>query len=232
MSKPRVLLVDDDRQIRDLLREYLTGRGMQVETASSGEDGVDRAKAFQPQVVVLDVMLPGIDGLETCRRLRAISDAPIIMLSAAAELPDKVLGLEAGAIDYVTKPFEPAELLARLKAHLRREEARQAAAGRVETGALVVDLAAGRALRAGAPVELTKTEFALLALLAKHAGKNLSRDFLLESVWGYDSDCDTRTLDSFVYRLREKLEPDPHKPTYLKTAHGTGYRLEILPPAP
>lgn len=223
----KILVVEDEKPIADILRYNLERDGYEVVTAFDGEEALARARAEGPALVVLDIMLPKKDGLTVCRQLRSESQVPIIMLTAKDEEVDKVLGLELGADDYVTKPFSPRELLARIKAVLRR--IKNAASIERETGdqlcfgELTLDLAAYEVHSQNETVELTHREFELLKFLAQNPGQVFSREALLENVWGYEYYGDIRTVDVTVRRLREKIEPEPSSPRYLLTRRGVGY---------
>ena len=223
----RVLLVEDDAGIRAGLRLMLEDEGYEVAEAGTGEEGIERFRAGGADLAIVDLLLPGIGGLDVVRALRATSGLPILVVTAQADSHDVVAGLEAGADDYVTKPFVPKELAARVRAHLRRT-AREATAPE-RTSMRVRDLEispiAGEALRNGEPLTLTKTEFRLLCELAEHAGHVISRDQLLERVWGWEYVGDGRLVDTHLYRLRAKIEDDPANPTLLVTVRGLGYKL-------
>lgn len=227
----KILVVDDEAPILELVRFNLEKEGFAVITASDGEDGLRRARSEAPDLVILDLMLPGIDGIEVCQQLRRETNVPVLMLTAKTEEFDRVLGLSVGADDYVTKPFSPRELVARVKAQLRRrdmdlEETRaRDASGRIRVGDLVIDTARFEVEVRGVRTELTPKEFELLRVLAANRGKVLTRDFLLEKVWGYEYGGDTRTVDVHVRRLRQKIEEDDSRPTYIQTVHGVGYRF-------
>jgi DNA-binding response OmpR family regulator len=224
-----VLVVDDESNIVDLVRGYLEAEGFAVLAAGDGPSALDLIRTAGPDVVVLDVMLPGIDGVEVCRRLRAFSDAYVLMLTARAEEVDRVVGLSVGADDYVTKPFSPRELVARVKAMLRRPRRGSGAAEPDpppvhRVGDLVVDEARHEATRRGALLPLTAREFALLAALAAQPGRVFTRTQLLDRVWG-DAYYDDHVVDVHVGNLRRKLEEDPAAPRCLETVRGVGYRL-------
>ena len=223
----RVLVVDDDVAILRALRINLTAHGYDVTVADSGAAALRAAAAAQPEVVVLDLGLPDLDGTEVIAGLRGWSAVPIIVLSARADSGDKVRALDAGADDYVTKPFGMAELLARLRAAVRRAtSAGPGDAPVVEAGDLRIDLAAKRVSRAGAEVHLTPTEWGILELLARHRGKLVGQRELLRTVWGPAYSTETNYLRVYLAQLRRKLEPEPSRPRYLITEPGMGYRLE------
>ena len=228
----KVLLVDDEPNLRHTLRYSLRQAGYDVAAAATGEEALDLARRENPDVVVLDVMLPGLDGFEVCRRLRTESAVPILMLTARTEEVDRVVGLEVGADDYLTKPFSVRELVARVKAMLRRREMlRQelaAAPAPVESlisDDLVVDVLGHRATLGGRPLALKPKEFDLLAFLMRHRGQVVSAEQLLERVWGYADTSDARTVPVHVRTLREKIEADPSHPTRIETVRGVGYRF-------
>ena len=220
----RILLVEDDPSIREVTAIGLRQAGFTVETADDGQTGLDRFRHEAFDLVLLDVMLPRLDGLEVCRAIRATSTLPVVMLTARADTIDVVVGLEAGADDYVKKPFEIPELVARVRAAVRRASHRPEDAGLVSLGPLVLDLAGRTVSRDGLPIALTRTEFDLLAELVGHAGQVLTRDVLLDRVWGYDYLGDSRLVDVAVQRLRAKVEADPAAPTLILTVRGAGYK--------
>ena len=228
-APPYVLVVEDDPTIADVVVRYLTREGLDVTAVGDGRDALDAAAARWPDLVVLDLMLPGLDGLEVCRRLHSQAPVPVIMLTARGDEEDRVLGLELGADDYVVKPFSPRELTARIRAVLRRAVATGVPDGLavevIETGALRIDLPARQVTVAGEVVALTAREFDLLAHLARNPRKVFARDELLERVWGY-SFGDTATVTVHVRRLREKIEPVPAEPRHLVTVWGVGYRWD------
>ena len=219
-----ILVVDDDKSVVDVAKAALEAEGFQVESASSGTEALDKFRLFKPSLIVLDIMLPGLDGLEVCRRIRAESDTPIIMLTAKGEDVDKIVGLELGADDYVTKPFNPRELVARVKAVLRRYEKGLEPARVVRLGDLVIDPASREATLKGNRLELRRKEFDLLLTLARHKNIVLTREQLLNLVWGYDFYGTTRTVDVHIARLREKLAGSN---VVIETVHGVGYRLVV-----
>jgi two-component system, OmpR family, response regulator ResD len=227
-TAPYVLVVEDDATVSEVVVRYLEREGLIVEIASDGASALASADARWPDLVVLDLMLPGIDGIEVCRRLRAEAPVPVIMLTARGDEDDRIVGLDLGADDYITKPFSPRELTARVKAVLRR------AAGtvttpdlpeRIEAGELVIEVAAHEVLRDGDPVSLTAREFDLLVFLAARPRRTFRREELLEHVWGYTYG-DSATVTVHVRRLREKLEPEPSAPRHLNTVWGVGYRWD------
>ncbi len=228
-SIPRVLVVEDDPTISEVVVRYLEREGLEVEAVADGRDALDAAARRWPDLVVLDLMLPGIDGLEVCRRLRARAPVPVIMLTARGDEEDRVLGLELGADDYVVKPFSPRELTARVRAVLRRaggtDNPDTFEVETIEAGGLRIDLRAREVRRAEELVTVTAREFDLLAHLARHPRRAFSREELLERVWGY-SFGDTATVTVHVRRLREKIESNPSTPVHLVTVWGVGYRWD------
>ncbi len=228
MSETKILVVDDEPGIVSNVRAYLEREGYAVQTAEDGPSALRLARSFSPDLVVLDIMLPGIDGLEVLRRLRQDSDVYVLLLTARTAEMDKVIGLTVGADDYLTKPFSPRELVARVKAILRRGRgAGEGAASSVLTfGDLRIDPAAHQTWKGDEPVDLTAIEFNLLYALAKHQGRVLSREQLIEQVWGYDYYGDDRVVDVHLGRLRKKIEEDPEHPQLVVTVRGVGYRFE------
>lgn len=225
-ENPQVLVVDDDAGIRDLLADYLAKQGMKVATARDGKEMDERLAGFDPDLIVMDLMMPGEDGLSLTRRVKAGRDVPVIMLSARGEDIDRIVGLEVGADDYLAKPFNPRELLARIRAVLRRggAGARPDGSGEVARfGPFVLDLAAQSLARDGQEIPLTQAEFTLLKLFVEHPGRALSRDQIMDWLKGYERDPFDRSIDVRVTRLRKKLEDDPAKPVYIKTVWGQGY---------
>jgi len=228
-NAPRVLIVEDDPTISEVVVRYLEREGIEVEAVADGRDAVEVAAQRWPDLVVLDLMLPGIDGLEVCRRLRSRGPVPIIMLTARGEEEDRVLGLELGADDYVVKPFSPRELTARVRAVLRRSASSGVPDGlgvdTLETGSLRIEVPARQVTSAGEILALTAREFDLLVHLARNPRRAFTREELLERVWGY-SFGDTATVTVHVRRLREKIEPTPSEPQHLVTVWGVGYRWD------
>jgi DNA-binding response OmpR family regulator len=220
----KILVVDDERSITDLLEYNLQRNGYQVVTARDGRQALRLAQAEQPDLIILDLMLPGLDGLDVCRALQRESAIPVIMLTARDEEADKIVGLELGADDYITKPFSVRELMARVKAVLRRATPDATVIYRV--GPLEIDAPAREARFAGRPLTLTRLEFELLETLARHAGQALSRDQLLDQVWGYDYYGDARAVDSAIKRLRTKLRAAGCDSALISNVRGIGYRLE------
>ena len=225
-----ILVVDDEEPIQELLRFNLEKEGYAVCVAKDGQEALKHVENDQPDLLVLDLMLPGMDGLEVCRKLRSnqkFQQIPIIMLTAKGEEIDKVLGLELGADDYMTKPFSPRELLARIKARLRRLNSQEEVDAKIIIrGELRVDVTGFRVHVRGEETELTPKEFELLRVLVAHPGRVYSREELLERIWGYEYDGDTRTVDVHVRHLRLKVERDPSNPEYIETLRGIGYRFK------
>lgn len=220
-----ILIVDDEVSIRELIRFNLEKEGFETITAEDGAEALEVFKTKQPDLVLLDIMLPTMDGWEVCKAIRKESNTPIIMLTAKGDENERVSGLEMGADDYVTKPFSPKELIARIRAVLRRANPEEETT-QVRLKDLVIDVDRHEVTVAGRPVSLTPKEFELLLLLVRNRGKVLSRDMLLETVWGYDYGGETRTVDVHVRRLRQKLDDDPSNPKYIHTVHGVGYKVE------
>jgi DNA-binding response OmpR family regulator len=225
----KVLVVDDEPMVRDVLARYLEADGFEVAVAADGLEALVAATSHDPDLVLLDLMLPGLDGLEVMRRLRERADTPVVLLTAKGEEVDRIVGLELGADDYVTKPFSPREVVARVRAVLRRgERPRDAASGPdvLVFGDLTVDRARREVRRGDLALHLTRKEFELLDLLASQPGRTFSRTELLEDVWDFAWDGDSSTVTVHVRRLREKIEDDPSAPTRLITVWGVGYRFE------
>jgi two-component system, OmpR family, response regulator ResD len=227
MSGARVLVVDDEPMVRDVLARYLIREGFDVDTAGDGERALAAFAANPPQLVLLDLMLPRIDGLEVFRRIRETTSTPVIMLTARGEEADRIVGLEIGADDYVTKPFSPREVVARVRAVLRRAEAApQSDAAEIVHGDLRIDRQKREVTHRGEPVRLTRKEFDLLTTLAASPGTAFSRSRLLEEVWDFAWGGDVSTVTVHIRRLREKIEPDPSHPSHLLTVWGIGYRFD------
>ena len=226
MAGKRVLVVDDDVKTVELVKLYLNRDGYRVLTAYDGVEALRLARENHPDLIVLDLMLPGIDGLEICRTLRSKSDVPIIILTARTTDQDKLTGLDIGADDYVTKPFSPRELAARVRAILRRLPGERGP-DEIKCGELTVDFIKHEASLDGKPLNLTMVEFKLLGVLAKEPGRVFSRAELIDKALGCDFDGFDRTIDVHILNLRRKLEPDPKNPRYIKTVYGAGYKLSI-----
>ncbi len=228
MSEARILVVDDEPNYVYLVKLNLEARGYEVLTARDGEQAVRIAATEEPDLIILDIMMPCVDGYEACEQIRQFSQVPIIMLTARAEETSKVRGLDLGADDYLTKPFSTKELLARVRAALRRADMAQGQKGLsvIEAGQLRIDMVQRRVFVGGEEVVLTPTEYRLLRELARHAGKVLLSEHLLEAVWGIGEQPGLATLRQTIYRLRQKLEPEPGEPRYIHTRSGLGYVFE------
>ncbi|WP_322506672.1 response regulator transcription factor [Anaerolinea sp.] len=234
----KILVVEDERALQETLEYNLKRQGYEVQVAGDGILALDLAREFQPDIILLDVMLPGMDGFELCRRLRQEINTPVLMLTARTEEIDRVVGLEVGADDYMTKPFSMRELLARVKAMLRRvrmireemqkseENTQKESEKRLLSGNLELNLARREVRVNGVVVAVKPKEFELLHFLMKHRGQVLSRDYLLKELWGWDYFGDSRTVDVHIRWLREKIEPDPAHPVRIVTVRGAGYRFE------
>jgi DNA-binding response OmpR family regulator len=226
-----ILIIEDDEQSRQMVRMAMQSQSFQLQEAKTGDEGLEIARAGEPDLILLDVNMPGMSGLDVCRKLRAEGLlVPIIMLTAKSDTIDKVVGLEVGADDYITKPFEVRELMARIGAHLRRSEAstgQPANKARREFPGLVVDTSRRQVWRDDREVPLTVTEFNVLALLSSRPGQVFSRAELLRDVWGYDIEIETRTVDAHVYRLRKKIEIDSENPQFIHSVPGIGYRFSV-----
>lgn len=223
---PKILVVDDEKVLVKGIKFNLENEGYQVEVGYDGEEAVELARDGAFDLIILDLMMPKIDGLQACMRIREFSNVPVIMLTARSEDTDKIIGFECGADDYITKPFNILELKARIRAMLRRSGGGQREHNRIQHGHIVLDLAGREAWRDGTPVELTAKEFDLIELLMRNPGRVYSREQLLNIVWGYDYAGDYRTVDVHVRRLREKLELDPANPQHILTKWGVGYYIK------
>jgi phosphate regulon transcriptional regulator PhoB len=225
----RILIIEDDRDIIELVRYNLVNEGFQVTAASDGTAGLASLKKSPPDILLLDLMLPRLSGLEICKEIRrdsALNRLPILMLTARGEEADRVVGLEMGADDYVTKPFSPRELVARVRALLRRTDPADDSQRTIAVGKLLIDPAAYRVAREGKPLMLSTLEFRLLYYLAARPNRVFTRDQLLDAVWGTERFVTPRSVDVYVRRLREKIEADPENPAHLKTVRGAGYLFE------
>ncbi len=222
----RILVVDDESTLRDTVRAYLEQEGFQVRVAADGRVALQEIPNFKPDLLILDIMLPGVDGLEVLRRLRQSSDAYVIMLTARADETDKVVGLTLGADDYMTKPFSARELVARVKAALRRLSSPASRTAELASSRLRLDEEAHLAWKDDRPLDLTPIEFSLLHVLMRHRGRALNREQLIELVWGIDFYGDDRVVDVHIGRLRKKVEDDPANPALIATVWGAGYRFE------
>jgi len=227
MASRRILVVDDDVKTVELVKLYLNRDGYKVLTAYDGIEALNMARQSHPDLIVLDLMLPGCDGLEICRTLKNETDVPIIMLTARTTEDDKLTGLNLGADDYMTKPFSPKELAARVRVILRRlpEETLLRGPAEIKRGDLVINSLNREAYIGGKALHLTPIEFKLLGVLAREPGRVFSREQLIEMVFGYDFDGFDRTVDVHILNLRRKLEPDPDRPRYIKTVYGSGYKF-------
>ena len=222
----RVLVIEDERDLADVLKYNLQREGYDPVVAHDGAEGLRKARTLLPDLILLDVMLPGMSGLDVCRELRRKGlELPIIMLTARAEEIDRVLGLEIGADDYVTKPFSMRELLARIRVRLRRHPPRAGAVPRYRFGDIEIDFEKFRASRNGAPLDLTPREYDILHLLVRCRGEVVTRDRMLNEVWGYDDSTGTRTVDTHILKLRQKLEADSSHPQFILSIYGEGYKF-------
>jgi two-component system alkaline phosphatase synthesis response regulator PhoP len=222
----RVLVIEDDVDLLTGLKDNLEVEGYEVVTAADGEEGLAKAIRSNPSAIILDLMLPGLNGFDICRSLNERGVAvPILMLTARSDDTDKVLGLELGADDYVTKPFNIHELLARIRAMIRRASGGRSAAECLTIGEVKIDLRHQRAQKGHRTISLSSLECDVLRHLTARQGEIVSRDQLLKTVWGYQTSCTTRSVDNLIGRLRQKIELDPHKPLHILTVHGTGYRF-------
>lgn len=226
VSKKTILVVDDEKQIVEVLSAYLEREGYRVIAAYDGRTALDAALKESPDLILLDLMLPEINGFDICRLVRDESGVPIIMLTARDDEMDKVLCLEVGADDYITKPFSPREVLARVRAVLRRASSEPAGQERIRVGGLDIDMARHEVTKAGAPVQLTPTEFKILEAMAKSPGRVFTRLQLIDYAQGYSFEGYERTIDAHIKNLRQKIEDNPKQPNYIVTVFGVGYRLE------
>jgi two-component system, OmpR family, KDP operon response regulator KdpE len=229
LSAGRILVVDDDPQIRRIMRTTLIGAGYEIEDAKSGEEAIDRMSQYHPDLVLLDINMPGMGGLATCKRIRADKNVAIIMLTVRDSEEDKVAALDAGADDFITKPFSTPELLARIRAALRRVPAFQANPDRIRIGSLVIDFGARTVATGGEPTHLTPKELDLLRYLTQHANQVVSHRELLQSVWGADYGREVDYLRVFIKNLRKKIERNPDSPEYITTEPWVGYRFNGAP---
>lgn len=227
-SKPRLLLIEDEAALRNTLKINLKEQNYKVMTAADGYEGLEKALDKTPDLVLLDLMLPGMDGLSLLRALREKSDVPVLILTAKGSELDKIMGLESGADDYLTKPFSLGELFARVRALLRRANQTRMR-DKIVSGHISLDLVSRRAVVGGRDIDFSPKEFSLLAELIRNQGAVLSRDFLLNHVWGVDYIGDPRTVDVHIRWLREKIEENPSQPTLIQTVRGIGYRYEAMP---
>ncbi|MEW6210597.1 MAG: response regulator transcription factor [Acidobacteriota bacterium] len=226
MQLQKILIVEDEPDMALGLRDNFEYEGYEVAVAADGQQGLDRAISDSPDLIVLDVMLPKMSGLDVCRQLRSKGvDLPIIMLTARGQEVDKVIGLEIGADDYVTKPFSIKELLARVRAHLRRKTKQVADLDTYKFGNVSLEFKSYQATKGGEPIELSPREFELMKYFIQHRGETITRDRLLDEVWGYENYPFTRTVDNHIAKLRQKIEPTPSDPQYIITVHRVGYKF-------
>ncbi len=224
----RILIVEDEAPMRTALADLLAAEGYRVLSAVDGESGLQRALDEKPDLILLDIMMPKLDGFALCAELRRLSSTvPVLMLTAKGQIEDRVAGLDAGADDSLVKPFSTEELLARVRALLRRFQRHSKAAEKLNLGEIEIDLARQTAMRGRKPIHLTAKEFSMLRLMAEAEGEPVTRERFLDVVWGYAAFPTTRTVDNHIASLRAKLERDPEEPRWLKTVHGVGYRLEL-----
>lgn len=229
MAEEKILVVDDEEHIQELIKFNLEKSGYKVICADNGIDAIKIAKEQLPQIMLLDIMLPGMDGLDVCKEIRKdsnMSNMPIIMITAKGEEIDKIIGLELGADDYITKPFSVRELVARIKAILRRSTM-QLVEKTFKVGNLVIDFGKHEVIKSENKIDLTLKEFELLQILIKNKGRVMTRDFLLDKIWGYEYVGETRTVDVHIRHLRQKIEDDDKNPVYIQTIRGIGYRFNF-----
>jgi two-component system response regulator MtrA len=220
----RIMVVDDDQDLAEMLAIVVNGEGMEVDLVGRGDEVMELFHQSPPDLVLLDLMLPGLDGIEVCKLIRAESMIPIVMLTAKGETTDVVKGLEAGADDYIVKPFQTSELLARIKARLRRVSTAPSSTSKLEFGGVSIDLVAHEVRRGEKVIALTRLEFDLLLALAREPGRVFTREALLSEVWGYRHSSDTRLVNVHIQRIRSKIEKDPNQPELVLTVRGVGYR--------
>ncbi|MBE0545217.1 MAG: response regulator transcription factor [Verrucomicrobia bacterium] len=224
----RILIIEDETPMRMALADVLEGEGYRALTAADGEIGLCKAVAEKPDLILLDIMMPRLDGFAVCAELRRLGNAvPVLMLTAKSQIEDRVTGLDAGADDYLVKPFSTEELLARVRALLRRARKQNHVPARLKLGDVEIDLARQKAGRGRRPIHLTAKEFAMLRLMAEAEGEPVSREKFLDVVWGYTAFPTTRTVDNHIASLRAKLEKNPDAPRWIKTVHGVGYKLDL-----
>ena len=224
----RILIIEDEAPMRTALADLLTSEGHRAITAADGESGLHRALEEKPDLILLDIMMPKLDGFQVCAELRRLGiAAPVLMLTAKGQIEDRVVGLDVGADDYLVKPFSTEELLARIRALLRRVQKQARTPARLTLGETEIDLARQTAVCGKKPIHLTAKEFSMLRLLAEAEGEPVTREKFLDVVWGYTAFPTTRTVDNHIASLRAKLEKNPETPRWLKTVHGVGYRLEL-----
>lgn len=227
-NRERILLVEDEPAMRIALRDALEAEGYRVLSANDGQTGLDKALKEKPSLMILDVMLPRLDGFEVCAQLRRLANPiPVLMLTAKGMTADRVAGLESGADDYLTKPFEMAELIARIHALLRRAQRQAQPCAKLQLGSIEIDLLKQVARRGPAPLHLSAKEFAMLRLMAQTPGEPVPRERFLDVVWGYTAFPTTRTVDNYILQLRNKLEDDPENPRWIQTVRAVGYRLQL-----
>jgi len=223
----RILIIEDETPMRTALQDVLEAEGYRALTAADGEIGLRKAVEEKPDLILLDIMMPKLDGYEVCAELRRRSNpVPVLMLTAKGQIEDRVTGLDAGADDYLVKPFSTEELLARVRALLRRVQRQGKSAAKLKLGEVEIDLARQTAVRGRTAIHLTAKEFAMLRLMAGNPGEPVTRERFLDAVWGYTAFPTTRTVDNHIASLRSKLEPNPNEPRWIKTVHGVGYKLE------
>ncbi len=227
MIEAKILIVDDEKNIVELIKFHLKKESYRVIEAYKGKDALELFKKEKPDLIILDLMLPDMGGFEICKLIRKESKVPIIMLTAKGEEVDKILGFELGADDYLTKPFSPRELLARIKAVLKRSRMSPSEANEMSTGSFKINIVTREIYKGDKLLELKPKEFDLLKLFLSNPGRVFSRQYLLEQIWGYDYLGDTRTVDVHVRRLRQKIEDNPDNPFYIRTVHGVGYKFVI-----